>query len=290
VRARKHILWSIAIAALLMSVWPARADAQWHRRPGRAVVVVGGYYDPFWAYDPWYGFYDQYPYGPYPFRYPYYTFDPGASIRVEVKPKEAEVYVDGYYAGVVDDFDGVFQRLPVEPGEHEIELYLDGYRAVKQRVYVTPRHTFKLKYTMEKLGPGEQPEPRPEPPTQTTPQAGPQAPAPRMPPVPPGRRPAGPRTPPPQPPAPGQPGAQRPDASAYGSISIRVQPADADILVDGEKWRGPDAQDRLVVEVAEGRHTIEIQKSGYRTYVTDVEVRRGDTTTVNVSLRTQNEQ
>jgi len=69
-----------------------------------------------------------------------------------------------------------------------------------------------------------------------------------------------------------------------------VQPADADILVDGEKWRGPDAQDRLVVEVAEGRHTIEIQKSGYRTYVTDVEVRRGDTTTVNVSLRTQNEQ
>jgi len=294
VRARKHILSSIAIAALLISVWPARADAQWHRRPGRAsVVVVGAYYDPFWAYDPWYGFYDyQYPYGPYPpFRYPYYAYDRGGSIRLEVKPKEAEVYVDGYYAGVVDDFDGMFQRLSVEPGEHEIELYLDGYRAVKQRVYVTPRHTFKLKYTMEKLGPGEQPEPRPEPPNPPTPQAGAQPPTPRMPPTAPGRGPAGRRTPPPpQSPAPGQPGTQRPDTSAYGSIAIRVQPADADILVDGEKWRGPDAQDRLVIEVAEGRHTIEIQKSGYRTYVTDVEVRRGDTTTVNVSLRTQNEQ
>jgi len=93
--------------------------------------------------------------------------------------------------------------------------------------------------------------------------------------------------PPPQS-APGQSGAQRPDASAFGSISIRVQPADADILVDGEKWRGPESQDRLIIEVAEGRHTIEVQKAGFRTYITEIDVRRGDTTTVNVSLRTQN--
>ena len=293
-RARKHIFWAVTLAALLISIgWPARADAQWRRHRPARVVLVGGYYaDPFWAYDPWYGFYDyQYPYGPPPFRYPYYAYDPGASLRVEVKPKEAEVYVDGYYAGVVDDFDGVFQRLPVEPGEHEIELYLDGYRTVKQHVYATPRRTFKLKYTMEKLGPGEQPEKRPEPPNPPTPQAGAQPPTSRMPPALPGRGPAGRRTPPPpQPPAPGQPGTPRPEASAYGSIAIRVQPADADILVDGEKWRGPDAQDRLVIEVAEGRHTIEVQKAGYRTYVTDVDVRRGDTTTVNVSLRTQNDE
>jgi PEGA domain len=294
VRARKHILCPIALATLFVSIcWPARADAQWRRyRPYRpAVVVVGGYYDPFW-YDPWYGYGYQYPFGPPPFRYPYYAYDPGASIRVEVTPKEAEVYVDGYYAGVVDDFDGVFQRLPVEPGEHEIELYMDGYRAVKQRVYTTPRRTFKLKYTMERLGAGEQAEPRPEPPN--PPQAGTQPtvpPGPPGPPGPPARGPAGRRMPPPQqpPPPPAQPG-QRPEASAYGSIAIRVQPADADILIDGEKWRGPEAQDRLVIDVAEGRHTIEIQKSGYRAYVTDVQVRRGETTTLNVSLRTQNEQ
>jgi len=288
VRPRKHILWTIALATLLAGMcWPARADAQWRRyRPYRpAVVVVGGFYDPFW-YDPWYGYGYQYPFGPPPFRYPYYAFDPGASIRVEVTPKEAEVYVDGYYAGVVDDFDGVFQRLPVFPGEHDIELYLDGYRTVKQRVYATPRRTFKLKYKMEHLGPGEQAEPRPEPPN--PPIAGAQTQAP----VPPGRGPAGRRMPPPQQPPPppaAQPG-QRAEASAYGSIAIRVQPADADILIDGEKWRGPEAQDRLVIDVAEGRHTIEVQKSGFRTYVTDVQVRRGETTTLNVSLRTQNEQ
>src|SRR5436309_13065679 len=86
--------------------------------------------------------------------------DPGASLRLEVKPQEAEVYVDGYYAGIVDDFDGVFQRLPVTPGEHEIELYLDGYRSVRQKVMASPRNTFKLKYTMERLGAGGQQEPR----------------------------------------------------------------------------------------------------------------------------------
>ena len=32
-----------------------------------------------------------------------------------VDPAEARVYVDGYYAGTVDDFDGLFQRLNVSP-------------------------------------------------------------------------------------------------------------------------------------------------------------------------------
>jgi uncharacterized membrane protein len=68
-----------------------------------------------------------------------------------------------------------------------------------------------------------------------------------------------------------------------------VQPSDADILIDGERWRGSESQqDRLIIQVAEGRHTIEIQKNGFRTYVTEVDVRRGETTTVNVSLTAQN--
>ena len=73
--------------------------------------------------------------------------------------------------------------------------------------------------------------------------------------------------------------------SAYGALSIRVQPGDAEVSIDGDNWRGPGGQDRLVVEVAEGSHTVEIRKAGYRTYVTQVEVRRGETTPLNVSLR-----
>src|SRR5207244_4643621 len=73
------------------------------------------------------------------------------------------------------------------------------------------------------------------------------------------------------------------------TITSLVQPNDAEILIDGERCRVPDAQESLVVGVAEGRHTNEVQKSGFRTYVTEVQVRRGETTTVNVSLRTQDE-
>src|SRR5436189_1639896 len=142
-----------------------------------------------------------YPY-PYPYPCPFHPpVDPGAAIRLEVKPKEAEVYVDGYYAGVVDDFDGTFQRLRVEPGEHEIELYLDGHRTVRQKVYLTPDNTFKIRYTMERLAAGEQPEARPQPlnppPAQGRAQPPAQQPPMRQPPM--GRGPAGRRVPPPPP-------------------------------------------------------------------------------------------
>ena len=50
---------------------------------------------------------------PYPgFGYPPGVYnDPAVAIRLLVTPRDASVYVDGYAAGVVDDYDGVFQRL-----------------------------------------------------------------------------------------------------------------------------------------------------------------------------------
>jgi hypothetical protein len=127
---------------------------------GHGHVFVGGgfFYDPFWGpYYPWYG----YPYG--------YGYDYSAAaigdVRTEVKPKDAQVYVDGYFAGVADDFDGTFQRLHVAPGGHTITFYLDNYRTVTQNVYVRPDSTAKLKITMEKLAPGQTSEPVPQPTT-----------------------------------------------------------------------------------------------------------------------------
>ena len=296
--AYKRLFMFSALAAVVFLGSARTTEAQGRRGygPARRVVVVGGYYaSPYWMYDPWYG-YDQWGYG-YPPPYRYYNMDPGASVRLEVKPKEAEVYVDGYYAGIVDDFDGVFQRLRVTPGEHEIELYLDGYKTVRQKVYLPVNDTFKIRYTMERLSAGEQPEARPQPinppsPPQAggyPPQAGGYPPQPGgYPPPPPGRGPAGRRMPPPPQQPPDAPRGGQP--SGYGTLAIRVQPGDAEVSIDGEQWRGPDERDRLVVEVAEGSHTVEIRKSGYRTYVTQVDVRRGETTPLNVSLRAQEEQ
>ena len=129
---------------------------------------------------------------------------------------------------------------------------------------MTPRKTFNVKYSMERLAAGEQPEPRPQPPEPPPgSQAGSAAPR---------RRSAadaagaaartrrrGARPPPMPPQAPRDPrsGTQ---AAGYGTLAIRVQPADADVMIDGEKWRGPDAQDRLVMDVAEGSHTVQISQ------------------------------
>src|SRR5437667_6196191 len=164
----KHVLRKTCLAILLVTAgvvsaaWPATAEAQ-PRRGGRPVVFVRGYYyDPFF-YDPWFG-----PWGPWypsPYAYGYYPrfAGPEADVRVLVKPNTAEVYVDGYYAGIVDDFDGVFQRLRLPPGEHEITLRLEGYRTVHQRLYLAPDSTYKLHYTMQPLAPGETTEPPPTP-------------------------------------------------------------------------------------------------------------------------------
>ena len=83
----------------------------------------------------------------YPFpSYRYPNAYPDASVHFDVTPQDADVYVDGYYAGIVDDFDGMFQRLRVEPGQHEITIYRDGYRAIHQRVYLARDRTFTIKH------------------------------------------------------------------------------------------------------------------------------------------------
>jgi hypothetical protein len=211
-------------------------------------------------------------------------YDGGASVRVQVTPKQTEVYIDNYYVGTVDNFDGMFQRLHIPPGPHDVTLYLEGYRTVHQRIYIQPTGTFRLRYNMVALSPGETPEPRPVQPAQPAgpigpPQAGPTGPPPvQGPPVPypPAAPPAGPgRFPPPR------------AASDSGTLSIRVQPANAEVLIDGERWDGPGVNDRLDVQVSAGTHHIEVRHDGYRGYETEVIVRPGEASPINVSLTRQ---
>ena len=68
---------------------------------------------------------------------------------------------------------------------------------------------------------------------------------------------------------------------------IGVQPADADIMVDGERWSGSEGADHLVLQLAEGVHRVEIQKAGFRRFLTEVQIRPGETTPLNVSLSSE---
>ena len=111
-------------------------------------VFVGGYF-----YDPFYGPYPWWPASAYGWGY-YPVFDYRAEVRILATPREATVYVDGFYAGIVDDFDGTFQRLPLTPGGHRIELFLEGHRTVRKNLYLQPGSTTKLRETMDAARPG----------------------------------------------------------------------------------------------------------------------------------------
>lgn len=76
------------------------------------------------------------------------------SLRLLVDPAEARVYVDGYYAGTVDDFGGLFQRLELSLGRHELVFKLEGYRTYRVRAYVAAGQTLKIRYDMVR-GAGE---------------------------------------------------------------------------------------------------------------------------------------
>ena len=143
----------IASCATVLTLWPGTADAQ-RRHPVKpaGVVFVGGYF-----YDPFLGPYPWWPLNAYSFAY-YPIDDDRSLVRLLVTPKEAAVYVDGFYAGIVDDFDDL-QPLPLPPGAHDIVLYLEGYRTVHQRAYLTPGSTVESHQTMECLPAGYRSEP-----------------------------------------------------------------------------------------------------------------------------------
>jgi hypothetical protein len=252
----------VASIVAMASLWPDTANAQRHHRVRRGgIVFVGGYF-----YDPFFGPYPWWPRAAYPLPY-YPIYDNLAEVRLIVTPEQAAVYADGFYAGIVDDFNGFFERLPLPPGAHEIALYLAGYRTVREHVHLMPGSTFNLRYTMERLADGE----TSEPPTVA-------------PPVPP--PPAGSFTPPRTPPrttsaprvaAPGRP------AASHGTLALSVRPANAEVSIDGELWASSDAE-CLVVELSAGPHRVDVAKSGYQTFSTEIQVRDGETMSLNVGL------
>lgn len=113
-----------------------------------------GYYGGY--YGAYYGGAYGYPYGGY--AYPpagYVAANPGydyGGIRIKDAPRDAQVFADGYYVGIVDDFDGTFQRLQLEPGAHRIEIRAPGLEPLAFDVNVLAGQT--ITYHAQMRGPG----------------------------------------------------------------------------------------------------------------------------------------
>jgi hypothetical protein len=110
------------------------------------------YYDPYtwYSYDPYYPrYYGGGYYGGYGGGYGS-SYGDGYStgeLRLDVEPKYAEVYVDGYFAGHVDDFDGMFQALRLEDGPYKIEIVAPGYEPLEFDIRIQPGR--KITYRRE---------------------------------------------------------------------------------------------------------------------------------------------
>jgi hypothetical protein len=103
----------------------------------------GSFYDPFYPWDGGYGAYG----------YPSSSYGYGleGSLRLKIKPRDAQVFVDGYYVGLVDDFDGVFQRLEIEAGPHRIEVRAPGFEPLTFDVRVRFDETTNLAGELRRL-------------------------------------------------------------------------------------------------------------------------------------------
>ncbi len=283
---------------------------------GRGHGYYGGYYPyypysywPYWGWGYGYGYYAPwyYPYNGFyaGFGYPYYggsfglsysggggggeyyggaSYDAAGSVRLLVEPVDTKVYVDGYYAGKVDDFDGMFQRLNLRPGAHDIVLKLDGYETHKIKLYVPLDHTLKVRHEMARGAADHVTE-------QTV---GDPADAERY-----ARRererereteyvrPEGEEDREPQPRMHMEEGERRSNHSGTqgrerGTVRLDVTPVDASIYVDG-MFRGT-GQDLRRLNLPPGRHRLEVVRPGYRTLERDVEVQAGETEQVQVDL------
>ena len=90
-------------------------------------------------------YYSPYGYGGY--AGDYYT----GSLRLKIRPRFGEVLVDGYYVGLVNDYDGIFQRLRLEEGPHHIEIHEPGFEPLEFDVLILPGQTITYEGYLQPL-------------------------------------------------------------------------------------------------------------------------------------------
>ena len=190
--------------------------------------------------------------------------------------------MDGYYAGVVDDFDGLFQRLYVSPGRHDIAFKLEGYQTHHVKVYVESGATLKLHHDMQKgTGPesvedlagdvedryarrdddryrrrdDDQRLERHDRDAEDEDALD------DRPPV----------------------RGERVPSGERGRLRLNVMPEDASVYVDGQ-FKG-SARQASSLELPAGRHRIEVVRPGFRTDERDFEIETGVTRDLSVELQ-----
>jgi len=116
----------LILAAALMTMAPTGASAAVRVFVG-GPVVYGGFYRPFWG--PYWGPY--YAYGYYP---------NSGDVKLDTKVKDAQVFINGAYAGTTHDN----KTMHLRPGNYSLEIRENGRTPFAQKIYVVAGKTLHL--------------------------------------------------------------------------------------------------------------------------------------------------
>jgi hypothetical protein len=272
---RTRTFGSLALAATALVVaplvWPASAAA--HGRHGGVYVGVGFYGGPYWGWGaPYWGWGAPYwgwgaPYWGWGWGSgPGYYGSPGGSalgyammsgmgaLDLDVKPGDAEAWVDGSYVADARDLDGNPSYLWLKQGAHHIVLYKAGFRSFGEDVDVHVATIRELKVRLEK---GES-----TPPVPATAAVRPEPPRPES----------------------AEPRAEvaTPGPGAGGDVRLQVEPRDAVVYVDGE-YRGA-ARDLPDLRLPAGHHKVELARPGFRTLEKEFDLEAGRTIDLDLQM------
>jgi hypothetical protein len=78
------------------------------------------------------------------------TKDATGELKIAATPSRAVVFVDGQYAGHVDEFDGVGKAMLLTPGQHRLRIALPGYLPFDTMVDLRPQQKLKIQTDLVK--------------------------------------------------------------------------------------------------------------------------------------------
>ena len=192
----------------------------------------------YWGYYPHWNYGGGY--GPRPYPVPASRNAP-ATLETDIRPRKAEVRVDGQLYGQARDYNGSWDVLRLESGRHVVEFVAPGYMTLRKHIDVPPGGYIRIADRLQK-GEGLDPRSTEAPPPEiATAQAGTDT------------KPAA--TPAPR----GEGTLER------GLLRIEASPSDAAVYLDGEFLARADELSRLhgSLPVAIGVHTVEVVRPGY---------------------------
>jgi len=243
-----------------VSVASGRATYGYSRGHGGYWGGGGGYWGGYWGW-PYYGWGWGWPYhrwgwyysqGPAPVMYAAgINRSAPAALVTDIRPKKAEVRIDGELVGQARDYNGKWDQLWISPGEHEIEFSREGYQTLRLHVKTGPGGYHSIEQNLQK-GTGLDPRSTERPARPEATQAAAPSETPRV-----------------------DWGANQPRESLRsGFLRIDAQPTDAAIYLDGEFLASAAELGRLhgSLPIALGLHTVEVVRPGYSSRTMRVEV------------------